>query len=69
MADAPWVRTQKLPHKKNEFHVLPTNDKNEHVLVNCPCEPAFDVEESNGKIIAVAVVHRAWDDRPGPLEN
>lgn len=69
MAGAPWVRTPKLHDKKNEFHVLPKDDLQEHELSHiCSCSPAFDVEESNGHIIAVAVVHKAFDGRPGPIE-
>jgi hypothetical protein len=63
-----WVRTQKLPDK-NEFHVLPQDDTHEHEISHiCLCGPSFDLEESNGKVIAVAVVHRPWDSRPSPLE-
>lgn len=61
----PWVR---IRINDREFHVWPPNDSKEHKHASCPCNPTIEIEKKNRKILDKAVVHKAWDDRPAPLE-
>ena len=65
----PWVK-MRVPGQVG-FHVVPTKDTQEHALnVFCLCHP--EVEDERGPdaiLINRVIVHRAWDGRPGPLEE
>lgn len=63
-----WVRTPMLD--SIDVHVWPRNDVMEHALYDyCLCGPTIEQEMQDGMLIARAIIHKARDGRPGPLEE
>ena len=62
-----WIKTR-IPGQIG-FHVVPPNDTQEHALtIFCLCYPEVEDERGpDGILVNRAIVHRAWDKRPGPL--
>ena len=64
--ESSWVKTR-IPGSV-DLHIWPPNDRRMHEFVDtCSCYPEIESETGDGKIIARAIVHTAYDDRPGPL--